>query len=59
MTKKGEGPRVTRESAASAEERRTRLAAQLRANLGRRKAQRRERAGADGEAPKSLEEGAE
>jgi len=49
MTEKNEKPRAPRRSpsgAAAAERRRERLAAALRANLGRRKAQARERDGA-------------
>jgi hypothetical protein len=59
MSKTGEGPRVTRESAARAERRRARLAARLRANLARRKAQARERAAGNETAPESLEEDGE
>jgi hypothetical protein len=53
--KEWEGPRITSETGRLGAERRARLAAQLRANLARRKAQRRERVAADFRAAKSLE----
>jgi hypothetical protein len=50
-------PHRTPEGAAAAKRREERLATALRANLGRRKAQSRERAGAPPPAPEAAKEG--
>jgi hypothetical protein len=55
VTKPRDEPRTTGETAARAEDRRRRLAAQLRANLARRKRQLRERAAGNEPASEPLE----